>query len=976
MIVALLLATGAPVAGATPSGADPEAPGAGSPHPRVLFGPGDEPELRDRLSREPYRTVFVASHRRAVAYDSTPLGDLSIGAQRNLSRAAKVLAFEYALDRTVVGEAIVPFASRADRDAVGDRVRALLLNLYPRDRMAVPAPLGGFDRDINTSEEIVNYATAFDTMLGAGYDFGADRGTVVDLLSAVTGELHRNYVEPATASGFADLMQNNHRSKSGAAMAVAAVVLADETPAAADWWDDGVLLVDDVLRFMLATGDGAYGEGPYYYRYTMQNLAPLIAVWGRFLDDAAWTARGVEVPSPSATALFARTQRWMLDTTLPDGTMAPIDDGNPGRSYYFGVLPADLPDTAAGYWRWADTPQPFETDGSVELGPDTVVAYDDAITPAPPSWAPTQFYVEGGTAILRSDWSESATMAVVLGEHDAASEFGRDRNGAGRWPQSHEHADGGSFLLHAFGERLALDPGYLTFTTHGRVNKPQDHNMVLVDGAGPADYLQASLAWRHDVMARPPAEGHATLSHLLDSPAFDATSVVTDYRDTTVSRRFLQVDDRYLVVADAVAGTGSALTWMLHGNGGGTSGGTFVPTPLGGRWEIGAARLDSGFAAVGHDATFDSVTSIHEVPYGQERTHEARRATVASGSADAIQVLYPTAIGAVPPLIERGGPGGAATIVVTDPAEDRRVIATRRGATAAGVDLVDEHLDGSLRLAYGDGTASLSRAGISVDAATPGVLGIRLGEQSASVVADTGDPSVVVDGLPFVTATVDGACAVARAGSAVTVALNRERRVELRAGAGNARPAADAGPFQRVAPGTTVRLDGRASCDLEGTPLTPSWELVSAPAGSSWTLTGSDTFQPSLVADRVGPYRVRLVVTDGAGARSLEQEVLVVAGPRCADGMDNDLDGLIDTDDAVDCDGIDPPPPTTTTTATTTTTTTIGGPASTVTTGPPTTAMLPPGTTSNPGGSGDDPPPGVIPAPVAVVVRGNPRFAG
>ena len=76
------------------------------------------------------------------------------------------------------------------------------------------------------------------------------------------------------------------------------------------------------------------------------------------------------------------------------------------------------------------------------------------------------------------------SMAVVLGEHDTASEFGRDRSGVGRAPQSHEHADGGSFMLNAFGQRLALDPGYLTFTTQSLVNKPEDHNMVLVDGQG------------------------------------------------------------------------------------------------------------------------------------------------------------------------------------------------------------------------------------------------------------------------------------------------------------------------------------------------------------------------------------------------------------------------------------------------------------------------------------------------------------
>ena len=62
--------------------------------------------------------------------------------------------------------------------------------------MAVAAPLGGFDRDINTSEEIINYATAYDALLGGGYALGSARTEIVRRLRAVTGELYTNYVVP------------------------------------------------------------------------------------------------------------------------------------------------------------------------------------------------------------------------------------------------------------------------------------------------------------------------------------------------------------------------------------------------------------------------------------------------------------------------------------------------------------------------------------------------------------------------------------------------------------------------------------------------------------------------------------------------------------------------------------------------------------------------------------------------------------
>ena len=355
--------------------------------------------------------MFLQADGRARGFlAANTVGDPAITPQRDLSRAAKQFAFEYALDRTVVGGQIVPFATPADRQAVGDRVRDLLLALYERSRMAVAAPLGGFDRDINTSEEIINYATAYDTLLGGGYALGSARTEIVRRLRAVTGELYTNYVVPATANNAAALNQNNHRTKSGAAVAIAAVALGGDVPAdeGRRWWDWGSAEVDDILRFVMSPGDGGYAEGPFYYRYSMQNVLPFVGVWERFLGAASWTTQnGTILPAYGRDPVFLRAQRWMIDTTLPDGTMAPIDDANPGRSYYFGTLPPTVPANLrrAAAWIWPATPQPFETDGSVDLGADTIVAYDDQLPARPPDWAPSSAYPESGVAVLRSGWN-------------------------------------------------------------------------------------------------------------------------------------------------------------------------------------------------------------------------------------------------------------------------------------------------------------------------------------------------------------------------------------------------------------------------------------------------------------------------------------------------------------------------------------------------------------------------------------------
>ncbi|WP_205988823.1 PKD domain-containing protein [Pseudoalteromonas sp. DL-6] len=79
----------------------------------------------------------------------------------------------------------------------------------------------------------------------------------------------------------------------------------------------------------------------------------------------------------------------------------------------------------------------------------------------------------------------------------------------------------------------------------------------------------------------------------------------------------------------------------------------------------------------------------------------------------------------------------------------------------------------------------------------------------------------------------------------------------------NLPPVAHAGSDIKGGPGQTVLLDGSASSDGNGDPLSYRWSLVSQPAGSQAVLTDTSSAQPALTLDTQGHYVVQLIVNDG-----------------------------------------------------------------------------------------------------------------
>jgi hypothetical protein len=130
--------------------------------------------------------------------------------------------------------------------------------------------------------------------------------------------------------------------------------------------------------------------------------------------------------------------------------------------------------------------------------------------------------------------------------------------------------------------------------------------------------------------------------------------------------------------------------------------------------------------------------------------------------------------------------------------------------------------------------------------------------------APAGSAAAVVNG-----ASVTPSLTIDRAGSYVVRLVVNDGQVTSVAdtvtiSTTNSAPVAHAGSDQTAVVTQTVTLNGSASSDVDGDPLTFAWVFVSRPAGSAATLTGAGGVQPTFVVDRAGLYQVRLVVNDGA----------------------------------------------------------------------------------------------------------------
>jgi len=263
-----------------------------------------------------------------------------------------------------------------------------------------------------------------------------------------------------------------------------------ELEEAAGWRETGAqILIEQIDAQILS--DGVYFEqATAYQRYTIE-------IYLHFLILAA--ASGFPLPA-RVGEVVVRMLDFLLFVRRPDGTLPSIGDADGGWLLPLTERgPADLRgvfSTAAAWFSRAD--YAWAAEG---LAPETLWLLGEeghdafrALAPAPPASAPSRLFVEGGYAVMRSDWPREAHQLIFdCGPLGCPVSSG------------HGHADLLSIQCSIFGEPVLVDPGTCVYPEpvwRNRMRASSAHSTITLDGQEQAEPA-GPFRWKQHPSAQP-----------------------------------------------------------------------------------------------------------------------------------------------------------------------------------------------------------------------------------------------------------------------------------------------------------------------------------------------------------------------------------------------------------------------------------------------------------------------------------------
>jgi len=553
----------------------------------------------------------------------TPATDnTSSWGRRTRAAWAKNAAFVLLLDQQPTEGSGLVGLSEAQRSALVSTTRSLLENLNPSvEAFATWTGSTPYTEWQWRSKELIDYLIAYDLLRGAGESAASLQASQLKI-QAFAGNLYRQSITPLGWFTFFGTIKNNHTLMTAAALGMAAVVLSEATSTdanqqPANWAGTGLYHIDNVLwrdaqRQSDSTQVAGYSEGPYYAKYALLNCLPFFRALGNFLPDGTqpYTFGGTtrRIRNPYFDPKYTRLYDWLTAIMLPDGRLPALEDsyvdmGMPElaltgqakyvKPMYFSKMSGTNMASALAQLR----------DATVDMRAAWLAA---AVLPSPQQQPALTVLPSSGNLVFRSGNDSASTYLHVYGRGGLAQ-----ANAGG-----HSQGNASSFIMHAQGQLLALDPGYLSYGRRAEVGQATNHNLVLVDGAGP------------DIgVAGAGSSTQSAIRAAFRTPQLSYGEVATAYQGTSIVRKTLFVRNSYFVLVDAVSASAAhAYTWQLHGYGleGGTDAtGTFTGN-LGGQegtWQKNGVHLLAHVTATGGAPTYTTGTNLHETTYNTAENH-------------------------------------------------------------------------------------------------------------------------------------------------------------------------------------------------------------------------------------------------------------------------------------------------------------------------------------------------------------------